>query len=73
DIDVSGDGLESLKIYKKLISKTPELEKDKIKSSILKMITLWELSGLHARFKLDTDFLMFALNIKKEILIDSLN
>ncbi|MDM8150135.1 hypothetical protein [Priestia megaterium] len=73
DIDVSGDGLESLKIYKKLISKTPELDKDEIKSSILKMITLWELSGLHARFKLDTDFLMFALNIKKEILIDSLN
>ncbi|YCA45511.1 hypothetical protein M1E11_10125 [Bacillus sp. JZ8] len=68
DLDVNGEEASALKLYKKIITKTPEIVENSISSSIVKLITLWDVAALHSRFKLDTDFLSFSLNVDKEVL-----
>ncbi|UAL53609.1 hypothetical protein [Metabacillus dongyingensis] len=68
NIDTSNEDFRELKIYKKIINKTPEINNDKEKSSILKLITLWQLAGLNSKFKLDSEFLEFSLGIRNKVL-----
>lgn len=63
DVDINTEEYKSLKVYKKITTKTPQINSDNMKSAIVKFITLWELSGLQSKIKLDADFLSFALNI----------
>lgn len=62
EVDTSGDGYESMKLYKSIIHKAPALLEDKNNLDVIKFITLWEMAGLQSKFKLTTDFLKFALN-----------
>ncbi|MDQ0201064.1 hypothetical protein [Neobacillus ginsengisoli] len=66
DLDTSREEIDSLRIYKNLITKTPNLESNTPALNLLKLITLWQLAGLQSKIKLDTEFLCFALNINVE-------
>ncbi|MGX1194599.1 hypothetical protein [Metabacillus sp. SLBN-84] len=66
DMDISGEGFESLKLYKGIVNKTPHLVDNFYGIKLLKLVTLWQLAGLQSRIKLDTEFLCFALNLNSE-------
>ncbi|WP_028400579.1 hypothetical protein [Ectobacillus panaciterrae] len=66
DVDTSKEEYASLKVYKNLITRIPDIDKG-INSgghkNLIQFITLWQLVGLQSKFKLTTEFLSFALNI----------
>ncbi|WP_374148828.1 hypothetical protein [Priestia megaterium] len=66
DIDTSKEDLNILRIYKSLITRTPQILENPDGLKLIQFITLWQLAGLQSRIKLDTEFLCFALNIKLE-------
>ncbi|KZZ84381.1 hypothetical protein [Bacillus sp. SJS] len=66
DVDTNKDELKDLRVYKSLISKTPEILTDNNALSLVKVITLWQLAGLQSSNRLDTDFLCFALDMSLE-------
>lgn len=68
DLDPSREGLDALRLYKTLITQTPNLTNNIQALRVVRLITLWQLSGLQSRIKLETEFLCFALNLKLESL-----
>ncbi|MFC7370742.1 hypothetical protein ACFQPF_03535 [Fictibacillus iocasae] len=52
---------EELKVYKQIISKLP-FEEDSLEVQLLKFVTLWNVCGLQAKFKLSDEFISFALD-----------
>lgn len=68
EVDTSSNGYETMKIYKSIMQKAPELLEDEDSTDVIKLITLWEMAGLQSKFKLTTDFLQFALNQTRSVL-----
>ncbi|MCM3729910.1 hypothetical protein M3226_30775 [Neobacillus cucumis] len=66
DLDTGNEEQNILRIYKALITKTPQIEEKEDYLNIIRFITLWQLAGLQSKIKLDSDFLCFALNTKTE-------
>ncbi|MEK4718447.1 MULTISPECIES: hypothetical protein [Priestia] len=68
DLDTGREDLNVLRIYKSLITKTPQIVENSKGLKLIQLITLWQLAGLQSRIKLDTEFLCFALNVELEII-----
>ncbi|MFD1020955.1 hypothetical protein [Thalassobacillus hwangdonensis] len=57
------DFKEIFKLYKQLVKKIPtKRDKRNLEQKILKLITLWELTGLQSTHKLNAELVAFALN-----------
>jgi hypothetical protein len=63
DFETGNEEQKILRIYKSLITKTPQIEENNNYLALIRFITLWQLAGLQSKIKLDSDFLCFALNM----------
>ncbi|WP_423798165.1 hypothetical protein [Neobacillus sp. SAB-20_R2A] len=66
DIDTGTDEQSILRLYKGIVTKTPQIEENSTSLNLLRLITLWQIAGLQSKIKLDSDFLCFALDMERE-------
>jgi hypothetical protein len=66
DIGNGNDEQNILRLYKAIVTKTPQIEEKREFLSLIKLIALWQIAGLQSKIKLDSDFLCFAMNMDTE-------
>ncbi|MEH7073821.1 hypothetical protein [Neobacillus drentensis] len=66
DLGTGYDEQSILRLYKAIVTKTPQIEEKGDLLSIIRLITLWQMAGLQSKIKLDSDFLCFAMNMDHE-------
>jgi hypothetical protein len=66
DLGTGNDEQGILRLYKAVITKTPQIEEKLELLNVIRLITLWQIAGLQSKVKLDSDFLCFAMNMDHE-------